>query len=112
MHNDLIYLNHILDCINDIEAFVVDFTEETFIQDKKTFNSSIRMFEIIGEATKRVSADLKTKNNYIQWKEIAGLRDVLIHDYQGVDLPAVWKIIQNDIPTLKTNIELIIKTLN
>jgi uncharacterized protein with HEPN domain len=112
VHNDFIYLNHILDCINDIEDFVVDFTEDEFIHDKKTFNSSIRMLEIIGEATKRLSSDLKTKNNHVQWKEIAGLRGVLIHDYQGVDLPAVWRIIQNDIPTLKINIELIIKTLH
>ena len=70
------------------------------------------MFEVIGEATKRISPELKSKHTNIAWKEIAGLRDVLIHDYEDVDLPAVWQIIQNDIPTLKTNIQKIINTLN
>lgn len=70
------------------------------------------MFEVIGEATKRISPELKSKHTNIAWKEISGLRDVLIHDYEDVDLPAVWQIIQNDIPTLKTNIQKIINTLN
>jgi len=109
---DSTYLKHILDCIVDIESFSLGYTKESFLVDKKTFNSCIRMFEVIGEATKRISPELKSKHTNIAWKEISGLRDVLIHDYEDVDLPAVWQIIQNDIPTLKTNIQKIINTLN
>lgn len=102
---NLKYLKHIFDCINDIETFVEGYNENTFINDKKTFNASIRMFEVIGEATKRISADFKTQHNHIDWKRIAGLRDVLIHDYEGVDLDAVWQIIKINLPQLKKEIE-------
>lgn len=106
---DLTYLKHILDCINDIELFVEGYTMETFLSDKKTFNSSIRMFEIIGEASKRLSPAFISEHSQIPWKEMKGLRDVLIHDYEGVDLQAVWKIIQHNIPQLKKEIEQILK---
>ena len=95
------YLKHILDCIKDVEAFVEGHTEKTFVSDKKTFNASIRMFEVIGEATKRISTDFKNKNDHIEWRKIAGLRDVLIHDYEDVDLDAVWQIIKTNLPQLK-----------
>src|SRR5437764_1140407 len=96
---DLQYLKHILDCIKDVETFVVGHTQTTFVTDKKIFNASIRMFEIIGEATKRIKSDFKDKNKHIEWKKIAGLRDVLIHDYEDVD--AVWQIINVNLPHLK-----------
>ena len=102
---NLKYLKHIFDCINDIETFVEGYNENTFINDKKTFNASIRMFEVIGEATKRIGADFKTQHNHIDWKRIAGLRDVLIYDYEGVDLDAVWQIIKINLPQLKKEIE-------
>ena len=108
---NITYLNHILDCITDIESFVAGYTKETFVTDKKTFNSCIRMFEVIGEATKRLSSEIKNKHAQVSWKEIAGLRDILIHDYEGVDILAVWNIIRNDIPPLKTNIQIIINSL-
>ncbi len=110
MHNrDTTYLNHILDCINDIEHFIDGYSEQQFVTDKKTFNSTIRMFEIIGEATKKISPELKQNNSEVEWKKMAGLRDVLIHDYEGVDLNAVWQIIQIHIPTLKIQIQKIIQ---
>ncbi len=110
-NKDLTYLEHIIDSINDLELFVAGYSEETFLNDKKTFNASMRMFEIIGEASKRLSTELKNKNNSIEWKKIAGLRDVLIHDYEGVDIRAVWQIIIINIPELKKQIQTIIKTL-
>jgi len=64
----------------------------------------IRNLEIIGEATKRISADVKNDNSEIPWREIAGLRDVLIHDYMGVDLSVVWNVVVQDMPKLKSTV--------
>ncbi len=64
----------------------------------------IRNLEIIGEATKRLSTELKNMNPKIPWREIAGLRDVLIHDYMGVDVQVVWNVVTQDIPNLKSTV--------
>ena len=109
--NDLTYLSHIFDCICDIETFCKDYTEESFISDKKSFNACIRMFEVIGEATKRISTETRNKYQEVEWKKMAGFRDVLIHDYEGIDLIAMWEIIQKNIPDLKQKIERIIKNI-
>ena len=112
MHNkNKIYLQNILDSINDIENFIVNYNEITFIEDKKTFSACIRMLEIIGEATKRIDNDLKNSHPEIEWRKVSGLRDVLIHDYEGVDLGALWQIIQINLPILKNQIQNIITNL-
>jgi len=103
-NRDIIYLNHILDSITDIEDFVIGYNEITFIGDKKTFNASIKMFEVIGEATKKISTELKLRFSFIEWKKIAGLRDILIYNYEGVDLSAIWQIIRINLPILKIQI--------
>ena len=64
----------------------------------------IRNFEIIGEAAKQLSDEFKKANLDIPWRNVAGFRDVLIHDYMGVDLNAVWQIIENELPALKANV--------
>lgn len=69
------------------------------------------MFEIIGEASKKLSGELKSKYPEVEWKKIGGFRDVLIHDYEGVDLKAVWQIIENSVPQLKIQIQKIIQNL-
>lgn len=69
------------------------------------------MFEIIGEASKKLSGELKNKYPEVEWRKIGGFRDVLIHDYEGVDLKAVWQIIENSVPQLKIQIQKIIQNL-
>jgi uncharacterized protein with HEPN domain len=63
-------------------------------------DATVRQLEIIGEATKRLSPELRSRYSDVPWRRIAGLRDVLIHDYMGVDLDAVWQVTQKDLPAL------------
>jgi uncharacterized protein with HEPN domain len=70
----------------------------------------IRQLEIIGEATKRLSEDLRSQHAEVPWRRVAGLRDVLIHDYMGVDLAAVWVITQENLPALKRQVQSILRS--
>jgi len=96
------YLNDILEAITAIEAFTGGMTKENFLSDLKTVYATRKALEIIGEAAKKIPASFKNKHKEIPWKEIAGMRDVLVHEYFGVDLDVVWKTVQQDIPALKS----------
>ena len=100
MRNDYIYLCHILDSIAKIESYAT-VGKETFMTESHWQDAIIRNLEIIGEATKRLSIPLKEQYPDIPWRNISGLRDVLIHDYMGVDLESVWNVVENDLPFLK-----------
>ena len=84
MRNQEIYLKDIIEAMNKIKDFVVGLTFEEFQKDDKTSSAVIRKFEIIGEATKNISGEIRTKYSGIPWKEMAGLRDRLIHSYFGI----------------------------
>lgn len=101
MKSDKIYLSHIKDAIRDIETFTAKLTKKEFRASKLIQSAVIRQIEIIGEATKNLSPTLKSKYKNIPWKDIAGMRDMLIHEYFGVDLEAVWRTVTEDIPSLK-----------
>lgn len=107
MKGDEIYLKHILDAIDKIEAYV-SVGYKTFVSTSHWHDAVIRQLEIIGEATKRLSQDLRSQYAEVPWRRIAGLRDVLIHNYMGVDLDAVWEITQKDLPALKKDILIIL----
>ena len=108
MNRDQLYLKHILDAIEKITDYVSvgydDFMSHSHWQD-----AVIRQLEIIGEATKKISTDLRALYPGVPWRRIAGLRDILIHDYMGVDLDAVWQITQKDILELEKQIQKILK---
>jgi len=104
MTRDQAYLRHILDSIKRIESYA-SVGKEEYLSNTHWQDAIIRNFEVIGEAAKRLSEEFKEGNAQVQWRSIAGLRDVLIHDYLAVDLKAVWQVIENDLPDLKRVIE-------
>lgn len=110
MKRDKLYLKHVLNAIEKINEYVSvghgDFMSHSHWQD-----AVIRQLEIIGEATKKISMNIRETYPEVPWRRIAGLRDVLIHDYMGVDINAVWQITQKYIPELHKQISIIITEL-
>jgi len=100
MKDDRAYLRHILDAIDKIESYT-SVGRDAFTSTSHWHDSTIRQLEIIGEAMKRLSHELSGRHEDVPWRRIAGLRDVLIHNYMGVDLDAVWEITQRDLPAPK-----------
>ncbi len=95
-----VYLEDILDSGSAVLAFVKDLSFEEFCNDRKTSSAVIREFEIIGEAVGKIPDELKQKRPDVEWQDIKDFRNLLIHEYFGVDLEIVWKIIQDNLPVL------------
>ncbi len=112
MRNYFIYLNDIYFAMENIEEFTSEMTYDEFIKDDKTSSAVIRKLEIIGEATKNIPDNLRKNYPHIPWREMAGMRDKLIHFYFGVDYLLISKTITIKIPKLKSEIYKIIQELN
>jgi len=100
--DEWVYVEHIFERAEKILRFTEGMTEKNFMDDDKTQSAVIREFEVIGEASKRITENFRSAHNTIPWKLMAQMRDVLIHNYEGVDLLNVWDTIKNDIPPLIT----------
>mgnify|MGYP000505654118 CR=1 FL=1 len=107
---EIAYLRDILDAIQAIQDFTQGYDYEAFVSDRRTRDAVVRNLEVIGEAVKKVSRTTKARYPQVQWKSIAGLRDVLIHDYFGINYREVWAIVTEKIGTLKEEIESIIRS--
>ena len=110
MKDPRVYLAHILECIGYIEAFTEP-GRDTFFAERVIQDAVIRNLEVIGEAAKRVGAAYRTAHPGIPWRSMAGLRDVLIHDYEGVDINQVWQVVERDLPGLKASIAAVLPSL-
>jgi len=99
--DDSIYIDHILNSINRILDYISGKDRESFEAELVTQDAVVRQLEIIGEVSKRVSKEFRSKHPDIPWSDMAGMRDVLIHDYIDVDFGVVWKTASEDIPNLK-----------
>ncbi len=97
---DAEFLNDMLEAINRINAYTEKISYEKFLQDIKTQDAVVRNLEIMGEAVKGVSRDFKKKYSRIPWKQLAGVRDRLIHQYFGVNYDIVWGIIKEELSDL------------
>lgn len=100
MKKDLDYLDHILDCLALIERFTVE-GKEAFFRDRKTQSAVLRELQTLAESTQRLSPSLKNQHPEIPWTNIAGFRNVLAHDYLGINLERVWDIVERDLPPLQ-----------
>ena len=109
--SDLVFIEHILESINAIGGFSENLNREELSLNRLKQSAIVREIEIIGEAVKNLPKNFKIKHPKIPWKKIAGMRDILIHEYFLVDLRAVWDTSKDDLPILKKQIKDLLKRL-
>lgn len=104
MKDDRLYFEHILEAVKRIRAYTLD-GRERFFADEKTQDAVIRNLQILGEASKKVSAATVGLNPTVPWRSMAGMRDRVVHDYFGVSLEIVWDVIQNHLDLVEREVK-------
>jgi len=104
-----LFYEDILESTNAILDYTKGYELDDFKSDRKTHNAVIREFEIIGEATKHIINDVKEKYQEIRWRDMIDFRNILIHEYFGINFTIIWNVIHYELPNLKTTIEQILK---
>lgn len=105
----LLFVEDILKSIDNVQEFSKGLDENKFLTDKLRHSAIVRQLEILGEAVKNLPEGFRSKYNNIEWKKIAGLRDILIHAYFGIDMRRAWGIIKQELPELRKQIKEILK---
>lgn len=100
-----VYLQDVLEAIARVEAYTRGLSREDFIGNPEKVDAVVRNLEIIGEAVKQVPEAVRDANPNVEWRKIAGLRDILIHQYFGVDLDIIWDIVANKVPALREQVK-------
>jgi len=111
IRNISLSIKDIFQNMRDAEEFIQGLSYDQFVADKRTFNAVVRSLEVIGEAAKNVTDEIREKYPLVPWKEMAGMRDKVIHFYFGVDREAVWIAVKDRIPAVRPLIEQILKDL-
>ncbi len=97
---DLDYLGDIVEAMEEVAEFIAGMSEDQFMYDRKTQRAVVRDLEVIGEAAKALSDDVRSQNPQIPWKGLAGVRDKMIHHYFGLDYQVIWTIASDELPVL------------
>jgi uncharacterized protein with HEPN domain len=107
-----LFVKDILDAIDKIEEFIGNMEYGEFIQDDKTSTAVVKKIEIIGEAIKNISRDVRVKYNAIPWKDIVGMRNKITHNYFKIDYEIVWNVVKEKLPALKIQVEQVLKEMD
>jgi uncharacterized protein with HEPN domain len=110
MKDDRVYLEHIRDALIDIAAYTAGGRNE-FLVERMRQDATLRKLGVIGEAVKKLSEEAKSRQPGIQWKQIAGMRDWVIHNYFGVNLDIVWVAVEKDLPRLRAAVDVLLETV-
>lgn len=110
MKDDKLYLLHISDCIARIERYTSE-GKDAFFADTKTQDAVLRNLQTLAESTQRLSSNLKVSHPEIDWKRIAGFRNIVVHNYLGIDFNRVWNIVEHELPNLKRSVEEMLQEL-
>ena len=106
-----IYIKDILQNMDDAVEFIQGMSYEQFVADKRTLNAVLRSIEVVGEATKNIPDEVRTRYPQVPWKEMAGMRDKVIHSYFGVDRETVWLVVRDSIPAIKPLMQQVLEDL-